>query len=254
MISVDRCIFLDWAFSSASNFFTFQYLLEHAGRADSTTTGNLVAAYCAQWKASVSPAAVTDALASAPLPLSLCTLSETIDGSDLRNSKNQFCRMPFSLSRDVVSLRQKPCSITKRPYCPPDHFTGSSWHPGGERASIEDKRVRSSQDDDGANSHIEHDSMPAAIAILEAGDGKDYSRANPRDHCRSLPRHRRRWSIADRDVREFLNELEVAEFWSAQKRNARFCSPDGCEGNHGSPTTLRGGIATNRCCRRISAT
>jgi hypothetical protein len=68
MISVDRCIFLDWTEAYVGNpFFTFQYLLEHAGRADSTTTGNLVAAYCAQWKASVSPAAVTDALASAPL-------------------------------------------------------------------------------------------------------------------------------------------------------------------------------------------
>ncbi len=71
MISANRCVFLDWAEAYVGNpFFTFQYLLEHAGRAlgaESTATGNLVAAYCAEWKALVSPAAVTDALACAKL-------------------------------------------------------------------------------------------------------------------------------------------------------------------------------------------
>jgi phosphotransferase family enzyme len=71
MISANRCVFLDWAEAYVGNpFFSFQYLLEHAKRAfgaDSTAIGNLVAAYCAQWKTSASPAAVADASAFAPL-------------------------------------------------------------------------------------------------------------------------------------------------------------------------------------------
>jgi hypothetical protein len=67
----NRCAFLDWAEAYVGNpLFGLEYLLEHARRtfgADSAVLTKLTAAYCAQWDGVVSPAAISDALAFAPL-------------------------------------------------------------------------------------------------------------------------------------------------------------------------------------------
>jgi hypothetical protein len=71
VISPNRCAFLDWAEAYVGNpFFTFQYLLEHRRRTvgtDSAFEAKLITSYCAQWEQVVSPAAIAEALALAPL-------------------------------------------------------------------------------------------------------------------------------------------------------------------------------------------
>jgi hypothetical protein len=69
--SENRCAFLDWAEAYIGNpLLSLEYLLEHARRtfgADSAVLTKLTAAYCAQWDGVVSPAAIADASAFAPL-------------------------------------------------------------------------------------------------------------------------------------------------------------------------------------------
>ena len=69
--SENRCAFLDWAETYVGNhLFSLDYLVEHAKRAfgpDSAVVTKMTAAYCAQWDAVLSPPAVADALALAPL-------------------------------------------------------------------------------------------------------------------------------------------------------------------------------------------
>jgi len=69
--SENQCAFLDWAEACIGNpFFSLEYLLEHARCTfgpDSPVATELTAAYCAQWDGVVSPAAIADALAFAPL-------------------------------------------------------------------------------------------------------------------------------------------------------------------------------------------
>ena len=71
IVSENRCAFLDWAEAYVGNpLFSPQYLLQHARRAlgsDSAIETSLTQAYCAQWGGMVSPDAITDALAFAPL-------------------------------------------------------------------------------------------------------------------------------------------------------------------------------------------
>jgi aminoglycoside phosphotransferase (APT) family kinase protein len=69
--SENRCAFLDWAEAYVGNpLLSLEYLLEHARRAfgpDSAALTKMTAVYCAQWDGVVSPAAISDALAFAPL-------------------------------------------------------------------------------------------------------------------------------------------------------------------------------------------
>jgi Phosphotransferase enzyme family len=69
--SENRCAFLDWAEAYVGNpLLSLEYLLEHARRTfgpDSAVVTKMTAAYCAQWDGVVSPAAIADALAFAPL-------------------------------------------------------------------------------------------------------------------------------------------------------------------------------------------
>ena len=69
--SENRCAFLDWAETYVGNpILSLDYLVEHAKRAfgpDSAVVTKMTAAYCAQWGAVLSPPAVADALALAPL-------------------------------------------------------------------------------------------------------------------------------------------------------------------------------------------
>jgi len=71
IVAPSRCAFLDWAEAYVGNpFFTFQYLLEHRRRTvgtDSAVEAKLITSYCAQWEQVVSPAAIAEALALAPL-------------------------------------------------------------------------------------------------------------------------------------------------------------------------------------------
>ena len=71
VISDSRCAFLDWAEAYVGNpMFSLEYLVRHAGRAlgaESSVGTSLAQAYCAQWGSVISPAAITDALAFAPL-------------------------------------------------------------------------------------------------------------------------------------------------------------------------------------------
>jgi hypothetical protein len=71
IVAEDRCAFLDWAEAYVGNpLFSLEYLLEHARRTfgpDAGVTTKLTAAYCAQWDGVLSPAAIADALAFAPL-------------------------------------------------------------------------------------------------------------------------------------------------------------------------------------------
>lgn len=71
IVSENRCAFLDWAEAYVGNpLFSFEYLLEHARRAFgpySSVVTKMTAAYCTQWDGVVSPAAIADALAFAPL-------------------------------------------------------------------------------------------------------------------------------------------------------------------------------------------
>jgi len=69
--SENRCAFLDWAEAYVGNpLLSLEYLLEHTRRTfgpDSAVVIQMTAAYCAQWDEVVSPAAIADALAFAPL-------------------------------------------------------------------------------------------------------------------------------------------------------------------------------------------
>ena len=69
--SENRCAFLDWAEAYVGNpLLSLEYLLEHARRTfgpDSAVLTKMTAAYCARWVGVVSPAAIADALAFAPL-------------------------------------------------------------------------------------------------------------------------------------------------------------------------------------------
>ena len=71
IVSPSRCTFLDWAEAYVGNpFFSLEYLLEHRRRTnwtDSAVETKLVESYCARWEQVVPPAAVTEALALAPL-------------------------------------------------------------------------------------------------------------------------------------------------------------------------------------------
>ena len=71
ILSENRCAFLDWAEAYVGNpLFSLQYLLLYTRRALGAYTAvetSLTQAYCAQWEGVVSPAAITDALAFAPL-------------------------------------------------------------------------------------------------------------------------------------------------------------------------------------------
>lgn len=71
VVSENRTAFLDWAEAYAGNpLFSLQYLLQHARRAlggDPSVEASLTKAYCAQWGGVISPSAVANALAFAPL-------------------------------------------------------------------------------------------------------------------------------------------------------------------------------------------
>lgn len=71
VVSENRCTFLDWAEAYVGNpFFSLEYLLQHARRTlgtDSAVETSLTGAYCAEWDGLVSPAAISNALAFAPL-------------------------------------------------------------------------------------------------------------------------------------------------------------------------------------------
>jgi hypothetical protein len=71
IVAPSRCAFLDWAEAYVGNpFFTFQYLLEHRRctvETDSAVEAKLITSYCAQWEQVVSPTAIAEALALAPL-------------------------------------------------------------------------------------------------------------------------------------------------------------------------------------------
>lgn len=71
IVSENRCTFLDWAEAYIGNpLFSLEYLLQHARRAfgtDSAIESRLTQAYCGQWGVVISPAAMADALAFAPL-------------------------------------------------------------------------------------------------------------------------------------------------------------------------------------------
>lgn len=71
IVSEDRRVFLDWAEAYVGNpLFSLEYLLQHARRAfgeNSDVRTKMITAYCAPWDGMVSPAAIGDALAIAPL-------------------------------------------------------------------------------------------------------------------------------------------------------------------------------------------
>lgn len=71
IVSENRTVFLDWAEAYVGNpLFSLQYLLQHALRAlggDPAVETSLTAAYCAQWGRVISPSAIANALAFAPL-------------------------------------------------------------------------------------------------------------------------------------------------------------------------------------------
>ena len=71
IVSDSRCGFLDWAEAFIGNpLFSLEYLLQHARRAfgeNSDVRTRMITAYCAQWDGVVSPAAIADAIAFAPL-------------------------------------------------------------------------------------------------------------------------------------------------------------------------------------------
>lgn len=71
IVPPNRCVFLDWAEAYVGHpFFTFEYLLEHFRRAvgvDKTLEEQLITSNAAQWGQVVSPAAIMEALAVAPL-------------------------------------------------------------------------------------------------------------------------------------------------------------------------------------------
>ena len=71
IVSHSGCVLLDWAEAFVGNpFLSLQYLLEHARRTLGTGSAietKLIALYCGQWEGIVSPAAIADALALAPL-------------------------------------------------------------------------------------------------------------------------------------------------------------------------------------------
>lgn len=70
-VSANRCAFLDWAEAYAGPpFLSFEYLLEHFRRAVGADNGldrQLITSYAEQWGQVVSAAAITEALAVAPL-------------------------------------------------------------------------------------------------------------------------------------------------------------------------------------------
>jgi hypothetical protein len=69
--SENRCAFLDWAEACVGNpLLSLEYLLQHARRSfaeNSDVITKMSAAYCAQWEGMISPAAMADATAFAPL-------------------------------------------------------------------------------------------------------------------------------------------------------------------------------------------
>lgn len=71
IVSLRRCVFLDWVEAYVGNpFFSFQYLLEHRRRTLGTASAveaRLIESYCAQWEQVVPPVAVAEGLALAPL-------------------------------------------------------------------------------------------------------------------------------------------------------------------------------------------
>jgi hypothetical protein len=70
-VSGDRCTFIDWAEAAIGHpFLTFEYLLEHLTRLrpyHADKREELVSAYASQWEDFAPPAAISDALALAPL-------------------------------------------------------------------------------------------------------------------------------------------------------------------------------------------
>lgn len=71
LVSDRRCAFLDWAEAYIGNpLFSLEYLLQHARHAfgeNSDVRTRMITAYCAQWDGVISPAAIADAVAFAPL-------------------------------------------------------------------------------------------------------------------------------------------------------------------------------------------
>lgn len=71
IVSLGRCVFLDWAEAYVGNpFFSFEYLLEQLRRTLGTASAveaRLIESYCAQWEQVVSHAAVAEALVLTPL-------------------------------------------------------------------------------------------------------------------------------------------------------------------------------------------
>jgi phosphotransferase family enzyme len=71
IVSENRTVFMDWAEAYVGNpLFSLQYLLQHARRAlggDPAVETSLTKAYCAQWGSTISPTAISNALAFTPL-------------------------------------------------------------------------------------------------------------------------------------------------------------------------------------------
>lgn len=71
IVSENQTAFLDWVEAYVGNpLFSLQYLLQHAKRAlgeDPAVETSLTKAYCAQWGGVISPSAIANALAFAPL-------------------------------------------------------------------------------------------------------------------------------------------------------------------------------------------
>jgi Phosphotransferase enzyme family len=71
LISKEACVFIDWAEAAVGHpFLTFQYLLEHWRRFDSSnpaSEGQLVSSYTKRWQRLVSPETIASGLLSVPL-------------------------------------------------------------------------------------------------------------------------------------------------------------------------------------------
>lgn len=120
MIAPGRCVFLDWAEGYVGHpFYTFEYLLEHLRRAfgdDKQLTQELIKSYAAEWQATVSSSAVSDALVVTPL---LAVFAYAI-GSGLAWDSESLGQPPFagylrSLARRMN--REANQTIERRAQC-----------------------------------------------------------------------------------------------------------------------------------------
>lgn len=120
IVSVDDCVFVDWAEAYVGHpFFSFEYLLEHFRRAigtDVALESRLASCYSAPWRQLFSGEIIAEALALAPLPAVFAYAAGNVAWKDQQRLEDPkvagyFRSLARRMNREAIHLaeRRSPC-------------------------------------------------------------------------------------------------------------------------------------------------